>query len=81
MDIFVSRLQRLVFKNLKGLLDFLHSVLSELEGSGDVLLGPVEVFICIPVPHHYNVLPLLFILQHKEKIIWLIQKILSLTAL
>lgn len=49
-------------KHRDGLLDFLPSVLSELVGPGDILLGPFNVFVGVPAPNDHDVLPLLFFL-------------------
>lgn len=48
--------------HLSGLLDFLPSIISELVGPGDVLLGPFNVFIGVPAPNNHDVLSLLFFL-------------------
>lgn len=53
---------------MKGLLDFLHSVVFELVGSGDVLLGPVNVLLGVPAPDHHNVLSLLLFLEHRANV-------------
>lgn len=53
---------------MNGLLDFLHSVIFELVGSGDVLLGPVNVLFGVPAPDHHNVLSLLFFLEEPRNI-------------
>lgn len=50
-------------KHLDSLLDFLPSILSQLVGPGDILLGPFNVFIAVPAPNNHDVLSLLFFLQ------------------
>lgn len=50
---------------MNDLLDFLYSILFELVGSGDVLLGPLSMLHGVPVPDHHRVLSLLFILGHQ----------------
>lgn len=50
-------------KHPDNLLDFLPSILSELVGPGDILLGPFNVFIGVPAPNNHDVLSLLFFLQ------------------
>lgn len=48
--------------NTNSLLDFLHPIVFELVGSGDVVLGPVAVLHGVPVPDHHGVLSLVLIL-------------------
>lgn len=50
---------------MNDLLDFLHSIIFELVGSGNVLLGPVNVLLGVPAPDHHDVLSLLFLLWRQ----------------
>lgn len=60
-------------KHLKGLLDFLHSVIPVLVGPGHVLLGPFGVFVGVPAPDNHDVLPLLLFLRRPHFQVWFLK--------
>lgn len=51
-----------LLSGLNGLLDFLPSIVFELVRSGDILLGPFDVLVGVPVPDYHDILSLLFFL-------------------